>query len=67
MKSKVIQFIKDFILMAIIITIVVFIFYKTNVVSEFSFFNIIGFMIGWSIWQLIEIFRDSKRKKQSQD
>ncbi len=63
MKSKVIQFIKDFILMAIIITIIELIFYKINLVSEFSISYIIGFMIGWSIWQLIKIFIDSKRNK----
>ena len=63
MKSKVIQFIKDFILMAIIITIIELIFYKINLVSEFSISYIIGFMIGWSICQLIKIFIDSKRNK----
>ena len=61
MKNKMIQFIKDFILMAIIIVAVEFVFYKTNIVSEFNVPYIIGFMIGWSIWQLIKIFIDSKK------
>ena len=63
MKNKLIQFIKDFILMAIIISVVKFIFYKLNIVNEFSFSDIIGFMVGWTIWQLIVLYINNKKNK----
>lgn len=63
MKEKIIQFIKDFILMAIVISIVEFISYKLNIINEFGFAYIIGFMIGWSIWQIIKLYIDSKKDK----
>ena len=62
MKGKIIQFGKDFILMAIVLSIVVFIFYKLNIVKEFNVFYIIGYMTGWSIWQIIKILIDNKKQ-----
>lgn len=63
MRNKIIQFIKDFVLMAIIIIVVEFIFYKLNIVNEFSFSYIVGFMIGWAIWQLIVLYINNKKNK----
>ncbi len=63
MKEKMIQFIKDFILMLTIISIVEFISYKLNIINEFGFSYIIGFMIGWSIWQIIKLCLDNKKHK----
>lgn len=63
MKDKVIAFIKDLILMTIIISVIEFIFYKLSILSEFSFAYIIGFMIGWSIWQLIKLYIDNRKHK----
>ncbi len=54
-KDNIIQFIKDFIVIFIIINIVEFVFYKINLVSVFSFGYILGFMIGWSIFQIIKL------------
>lgn len=63
MKEKVIQFIKDFIFMAIIISVIEFIFYKLNIINEFSFSYNIGFMTGWSIWQIVKLYIDTKKHK----
>lgn len=63
MKNKVIQFIRDFILMAIIISVVEFIAYKLNIVNEFGISYIIGFMVGWAIWQLIVLYINNKKNK----
>ena len=63
MKDKVIQFVKDFIYMAIIVSIAEFIVYKLNIVNEFSFSYIAVFMIGWSIWQIAKMYIDNKKNK----
>lgn len=63
MKEKLAQFIKDFILMAIIISIMELIFYKLNIINELSIPYTIGFMIGWSIWQLFKMFIDNRKQK----
>lgn len=63
MKERIIQFVKDFIIMIIIISIVEFIFYKLNIINEFGISYIIGFMIGWSIWQIIKLYIDNKKNK----
>ena len=63
MKKKFMQFIKDFILMAIIISIVEFVCYKLKIISVFGIPYIIGFMIGWSIWQIIKLWIDNKKHK----
>lgn len=63
MKDKIIQFIKDFILMTIIISIIEFISYKLNIINEFGFPYIIGFMIGWSIWQIAKLYIENKKQK----
>lgn len=61
MKNKIIQFIKDFILMVSVISIVEFIFYKLEILSSFDITYIIGFMIGWSIVKLyVEIKKNKK-------
>lgn len=64
MKNKVIQFIKDFILMAVVISIVEFIFYKLKIISSFDIAYIIGFMIGWSIIQILKQTVESKKNKK---
>lgn len=64
MKNKVIQFIKDFILIAIVISIVEFIFYKLKIISSFDIAYIIGFMIGWSIIQIVKLYAQSKKNKK---
>lgn len=61
--NKVIQFIKDFILMVFVISFVEFLFYKLKFVDIFSISYIIGFMIGWSIIQIIKIIIDNKKIK----
>ena len=63
MRNKIIQFIKDFVLMAIIIIVVEFIFYKLNIVNECSFSYIVGFMLGWALWQLIVLYINNKKNK----
>ncbi len=63
MKGKIIQFIKDFILMSIIISIVEFVCYKLKIINVFGIPYIIGFMIGWSIWQIIKLCIDNKKYK----
>lgn len=62
-KNIVIQFIKDFVLMIIVISFVEFIFYKLNFIRSFSFSYIVGFMIGWSIIQIIKLIIDNKKRK----
>jgi len=61
-KKKIMEFVKEFILMAITFSIVGIIIFKLFDMN-FSIANVVGFMIGWS---LIKIFIDSKRKN-SQD
>lgn len=60
-KEKFIQFSKNFILMAIIMSVIVFIFFKLNIVNEFNIFYIVGFMIIWSIWQVIKLYIANKK------
>lgn len=64
MKNKVIQFIKDFILMAIVISIVEFISYELKIISSFGIPYIIGFMIGWSIIQIVKLSFESKKNRK---
>lgn len=63
MKDKIIQFIKDSILMIIVISFVEFIFYKLKFIDSFSFAYIIGFMIGWAIIQIIKSIIDNKKHR----
>lgn len=62
-KDKIVNFIKDFVLMIVIISIVEFIFYKLGFLSSFSFAYIVGFMIGWVIVQMIKYLVDNKKRK----
>jgi hypothetical protein len=57
MKNKVMIFIRDFIIMAAIISIVYLVFWKLNIIEKFDISYIIGFLIGWSIWQLMVLFK----------
>lgn len=51
-KNKLLQFIRDFIIMLIIVSIVDYLFYKFKINNSFDIEYIVGFMIGWSIWQI---------------
>ena len=57
MKNKVIVFIRDLLIMAIILLIVYLIFWKLNIIENFDISYIIGFLVGWSIWQVIVLFK----------
>lgn len=57
MKNKAIVFIRDLLIMAIILLIVYLIFWKLNIIENFDISYIIGFLVGWSIWQVIVLFK----------
>ena len=57
MKKKIIVFIRDLLIMAIILLVVYLIFWKLNIIKDFDISYIIGFLIGWSIWQVIVLFK----------
>jgi hypothetical protein len=57
MKKKTIVFIRDLIIMAVIILAVYLVFWKLNIIENFDISYIIGFLIGWSIWQVIVLFK----------
>ena len=57
MKNKVIVFVRNFIIMAAIISIVYLVFWKLNIIEKFDISYIIGFLIGWAIWQLMVLFK----------
>ena len=67
MKKQILGFVKDFFIMLAIILFVEFIFYKINFISEISIFYIVGFMIGWSIWQIVKIVIENKKQKQNNE
>lgn len=57
MKKKTIVFIRDLLIMAVILLVVYLIFWKLNIIKDFDISYIIGFLIGWSIWQVIVLFK----------
>jgi len=57
MKNKVIVFIRDLLIMAVILLAVYLIFWKLNIIKDFDISFVIGFLIGWSIWQVIVLFK----------
>ena len=57
MKKKTISFIRDLLIMAIILLAVYLVFWKLNIIKDFDISYIIGFLIGWSIWQVIVLFK----------
>ena len=63
MKKNILSFVRDFFIMLLIILIVDFAFYKLKFLESINFEFIIGFMIGWSIWQIVKMIIDAKKKK----
>lgn len=57
MKNKVIVFIRNLLIMAVILLAVYLIFWKLNIIKDFDISFVIGFLIGWSIWQVIVLFK----------
>lgn len=58
MKKKIINFIKDFIIMLAIFCLVEFVFYKIHWIESFNIFFVLGFMLGWSIVQIIKMIKN---------
>lgn len=63
MKKKIMEFAKEFILMAISFSVVGFIIFKLFD-KNFSIANLAGFMIGWSIVKIIEMMIENKKSKK---
>ena len=64
MKKLIIGFARDFFIMLAIVFIYNIIMYKLNFKSTVDYSFIIGFMIGWSIWQIIKIIIDFRKQKK---
>lgn len=55
MNIKFINFIKEFVYMFIGMIIIRFLFYKVNLINDFSISSVFWFMVGWTIVKAIEL------------
>lgn len=63
MKEKALNFIKELVIYTIVITILVFIFYKLKLINSFGIDYILGLVTGWIVAKVIVLLINKKSNK----